>query len=139
MRAVAMIAAAAMLLVAACGDKNPNGVDPITGTYVLQSVDGHPLPYVVPGETPSDELALTAGSIVLMDGGRFTMSITMRYTAAGSSTDMTMNAGGTYRVAGASVTFTVVDPESGSSTFGATVSNGTLTVSEEGETWVFRR
>ncbi len=137
MRAVATIAAAAMLLVAACSDKGVTDPVPL-GTYVLQSVDGHALPYVVPGEG-SDELALTAGSIALMDGGRFGMSVTMRYTSAGSSADMTMNASGTFTISGSTVTFTVVDPESGSSTFNGTLSNGTLTISEEGEVWVFRR
>ncbi len=139
MRALAMVTAVATLVAAACGDKGVTDPPQIVGTYVLQSVNGHALPYVIPGETPADDFALTAGSIVLMAGGAFTMSVSMRYSNAGSSADVTMNASGTYAVSGATVTFTVVDPESGSSTFVATLSDRTLTVSEEGETWVFRR
>ncbi len=139
MRALAMIAVAATLVAAACSD-GPNDPKPtIAGTYVLQSVNGQALPYIVPGETAADEFAVTAGSIVLTNAGTFVMSESIRFTSAGSSADMTLTGSGTYTAAGGTLTFTVSDPELGSSSFVGTLSDRTLTIADEGEVWVFRR
>ncbi len=138
MRALARLLMVAAVLAAACGDKGTDPQSSIAGRYVLQTVDGAPLPAVMDETIP---LSLTAASITLTDGGQFSLSETVRLGEGSEAVDMTVTGNGTYTRSGGTITMTLAleEEEPGDNVLVATLGDRTLTVISDGKTCVFRR
>lgn len=138
MRALAMLTAVATLLAAACGDYGTDPQRSIAGTYVLQTVDGNPLPYVASADQAM-EVAITAASVTLTDAGPFSVSQTVRFGDAVNGVELSMTGSGTYTRAGATITLSLVDEEGLESTLVGTLAERALTLISDGSTYVFQR
>lgn len=106
----------------------------IEGTYNLQTVNGSPLPYTIPGTT----FQVVSGATTLGASGVFTGTTTTRTSPTAQSTTTTCT--GTWSRSGNTVTATITASSgcaAGTST--ATYSDNTLTVSSSGQTAVYRK
>ncbi len=81
-----MLVSFSALALLSCGD---DGTGPpeanVTGTYVLESVNGAPLPWRLINPSPT-RIEVTAGSLTLSDGTSCTVSLTVRTTEDGEVT-----------------------------------------------------
>jgi hypothetical protein len=105
-----MLAAAAVVGLAACGDDDGNGGvgpgdgDRIDATYDLASVDGDDVPATFPfsdGETTFD-LTFESGSVDLDDDGTFTATLTVSI----EGDDERFDSSGTYEIADGQIELT---------------------------------
>lgn len=123
---------AGLLLVAlaACGgDKTTSPDAAISGSYMLQSLNGASVPAVlVEDEEERDEL--TAGVIVLRSDRTWNITLSLRVTDLTDNSVFTipLTSGGTYTNSGSSVT--LVAP-GGLAPLNGTVSGGKLTIAGE--------
>ena len=122
----------------ACGGDS-TAPETIEGVYVLQTLDGRPLPVVfLQDETGKYEI--TAGSITLKAANAFTMQIAARQTSGTQTFTSTGSIDGTWTRSGDSVTLTTDEGES----IEGVLSGRTLKLVGEAEDlgsveWVFRR
>lgn len=136
MRRILSVAATTVFLVA-CGDSF--GIDGVSGTYDLKSVNGQELPYeeteVVDGITFT--ASITDGSVTLRSDNTWLFSITIQIAGGGTTITDTETASGTFSLEEPS---TIRFTETGENeTFVATWDGGRLTVTEDGETFVFEK
>ncbi|GBD33206.1 hypothetical protein HRbin33_02187 [bacterium HR33] len=99
-----------------------------TGTYVLKTVNGKPLPAVILEIIGTYKAEITAGSVTLNEDNTFSASITFRETEGSTVRTQTETDSGTYTISGNTITFT--SPGTGPA-FTGTLSGGTLTVTTE--------
>jgi hypothetical protein len=127
---------AALALVSACGggDDPTSPNDSFAGTYTLRTINGSNLPYTVV-QVGADKLEITDDAITLNDGGTWTESGHYRETENGVVTTTSIVDAGTYTRTGTAIT--LASPTTG--TVSGTVSGGTLTVSLEGLSAVYRK
>jgi hypothetical protein len=101
-------------------DGDGTGPGGIFGTYTLRTVNGQQVPVEIQG------IEMTAGWIRLDSDGTYTISMTVD--------GVTPDPGdGTYTVDGSTIEF------SGDINMSGTISRGTLTIVDEGNTFVFRK
>ena len=140
MRTMGIIAALATLLAVACGDGGPADPAPsISGTYVLHTIDGQALPLDLVDSESGDQMTVHSGSMTLTDAGTFTMTEAVRFSSGGSALELSLTGSGTYTRNGATLTFNMVDEEEGPTSFTATISGNTVSMVDDGVTFVFRR
>jgi hypothetical protein len=58
----------AAIVLAACGSSHTSASDERDGTYQLLSIDGHPLPYLIPHDFPTADERIRAGSRLVLSG-----------------------------------------------------------------------
>jgi hypothetical protein len=119
------------MLAFACSDSTSPDVV-IVGTWNLETVNGNPLPFTLPGTGE----VVTAEAFTIQAAGRFTITTTFRVTSGGNVTSETIPDAGAYVVSGSTVTFTY---DSDGSQDIATVSGNTFTLTDIGEVWTYRR
>jgi len=104
----------------------------VSGTYVLESVRGHPVPYAM-----SDDPAISiSGRIVaLTPHGSFTDRVELSISDQVESQRFAVERQGTFSSKGAEVTLTYTDGHASR----ATVSDGKLTLDDRGLIFVLRR
>lgn len=126
LRAPARLAAAGLLPTILFDPRGGDPTDPpdVTGTYTLRSVNGQRVPMRL-GQDEDFAYYVSAGAVELRADGRYTSSLTFRFTAGGQLQSQSEQDGGTYAVSGSSVT---LRSDGGGSTM-ATVSGGRLTSS----------
>ncbi len=124
-----------LVIAAACGsdatapEDNP---DPITvDVYTLQSVDGDPLPFLVPQGAPAI-VEVTAGSATLRSDGTCTLSETSRIDFQGNVTTDVNDLSCTWTASGSAITLTMSDQ-----TFTGSLVDSTLTVMQGEQPWVY--
>jgi hypothetical protein len=86
------------MAMAGCGDDDDDGIGPadITGTYLLRSVNGDPLPYTL-FEGGGFKSEIVSSQLVLNAGGTWTQVAQIRDTESGSAPVTTPeNSSGTY-------------------------------------------
>ena len=122
----------------ACGGDS-TGPESIEGTYTLQTINARALPVVVQQDAVA-KVEVTAGSITLGPGTRWSIGLTARTTAGTDVSTMTDTLDGTWTRSGSILTLTTDDGDSES----VVLSGRTLTL--QGETgnatfgsWVFRK
>lgn len=97
-----LVAPCAALALAACGN-NTLAPEDIVGTHALVSVDGRSLPTVV-DSTADAVTRATSGSLALEPDGRYTLSVQLEASTAGSGGGGLLNSQfsdvGEYRLAG---------------------------------------
>ena len=74
-----------------------------TGSYQLKSVNGMRVPATLL-DSAHMKMEMIGGSITLLSGGAFRMSVTSRITAQGVTTTISDSASGTYAVKGTAIT-----------------------------------
>ncbi|HYH82194.1 MAG TPA: hypothetical protein VEX86_20465 [Longimicrobium sp.] len=126
----------ALGLVVACATTRQAPTAGLGGTYALVEVDGQPLSPQTEGEPG---YILDAGSVTFASPGRFTLYV--RAHRAGTSESMERTLGGTYTVAGTTITLT---PDDSAEASGApeplTIEPGGRLVSRSsGKSLVFQR
>jgi hypothetical protein len=101
------------------------GNSSIAGTYILQTVNGAPLPYEfpVPGV---DKYEILDDKVVLNDDGSWTEVGHDRKTVKGIVTLPVLNDGGTYTISGTMLTFSSTTPGAPTARFQGTLSGNTL-------------
>ena len=124
-----------LVIVSACGsdatapEDNP---DPITvDVYTLQSVDGDPLPFLIPQGAPAI-VEVTAGSATLSSDGTCSLSETSRIDFQGNVTTDVNNQSCTWTESGSAITLTFSDH-----TFTGSLVDSTLTVMQGDQPWVY--
>ncbi len=137
-----LVTLAMLFSAGACGDDNgPTAPADITGTYPLRTINRATLPYTV-FQLGTSKYEITAGSAELNAGGTFTLSVSSRETIDGQAQPIeSYECAGTYTRSGSNVTLNVTTSDAncdpGPST--GVISGTTLTVTEEGLTFVFRK
>jgi len=124
----AMLLSLASTIVLACNDST-SPENTVTGTWTLQTVEGKPLPYTLPGTSE----VVTAESFTLLASGRFTTTTTFRVIVGGNATTESIPDSGSYVANGATVTFTYASDGSHDT---GTVNGNTMTLTGG---WVYRR
>ena len=123
-----------VLVLVACGD-GVIGPEDIAGTYTLQSVNGHTLPWVMQvGTTQSMEL--TEGSITINQNMTCSRSLKLTETDGGTVTTVTNTDGGTYTLVNGAITFTW---DSDGSTDSGSIGGSQLTITVDGDVLIFRK
>jgi hypothetical protein len=119
---------AALVTLAACGGDDSTNLRPatVTGTYILRTVNGSPLPYTTV-QLGDDKFEVMADTITLKDGGIWTGGGTIRVTQSGSVSMTTSTSTGTYSLTGTAIT---INDFTGASS--GTVERGTLSVTQGG-------
>ncbi len=123
-------------LLTACGDDGDSmgtGGTSIFGTYALQTIDGTSLPFVLI-QIGNDKIEVSAGSVRLNSDNTYSISISLRLTTAGTVTTETDTGAGTFTASGSTIQFS---PGDGSNAFTGSISGNTLTIIDEGDTFVF--
>lgn len=123
----ALVLAAVVATVAACGSDNNNGTGPmdVSGTYSLTTVDGSALPYAVPNN-PEHDIVITSATGTL--GSDHTYTIVGTGTSDGGDPQQVVADAGTYTVSGSTITFSSSTFSGASYTAAATSSTITATV-----------
>lgn len=136
MRAFMKVAAIGLFgLVAACGGSDGvNEPASIAGTYNLETIDGQSPPIVV-FDQPGIKVEIVSGNFVLAGNKTFTTNVVFRVTEDSQVSTESNSFGGTYAVAGSTVTFAYSDGDSES----ATLVGNTLTFTDGSSTVVFRK
>jgi hypothetical protein len=119
----------------ACMDGDVVGSSTVTGSYVLRTVNGSPLPYTIAG-TGTDKTEILDDAITLFQGGGYSESGHTRVTVNGQVTNTTNTESGSYSLFGTSVSLASSGaPHSRV----ATIQANTMTIVEAGRTSVFRK
>lgn len=109
------------------GTKASGGADGIAGAYVLQTVNGQPLPYTY-RTSGADTYVIMDATVTMTATGQWTEVWHERQTVAGVVTLKTFTDPGTFTITGTKITVTIVNGSSGSGTFDGTYASGTLTL-----------
>ena len=125
-------------LLIACGGSGVTAPSSIVGTWHMVTVNGKPMPFAAL-ESDSSKIEITSGELILREGGGFTETLALRFTARGKVTSDDASGSGTYTVNGSAVTLVfTVDGET--ETTAGTWSGNTLTLIDSGPTtMVFQR
>ena len=131
-----LIACLALALFAGCGGDSVTGptAESVSGTWTLQTINGAHLPFII-AQSGADKIEVTSDVITVVSGGTFTQLTQFRTTVDGVATDDATDDHGTWKLKGTALTFTFSDNTSGT----ATVSENTLTVTDEGTTLVYTK
>lgn len=126
----------AMATLVACGEgPGPNEPVTVTGSFLLSTVNGSPVPADVFG--PGGSARITGGTLRLNADGRYSIAIAARVDVGGGPSWEVDRGAGTFTTPGNTVRFG--DSGDGEGPFTATVSGNRLTLSEGGITLVFVR
>ena len=145
MRPVALTVALAVSLLTGCGDAT--GPEAIAGHYILRSINGQDLPFLIIQTLP-DKVVLTAGSVRINSDNTYRTRLTAVTTVGPPTPSETETSVGTYTLTGTSITFTEVRDvftEVGQpftevgDTFTGSITGNTLTIIDEGLTSVFQK
>ena len=122
-----------LIVLSGCGG-DATGPESVAGNYTLRTINGQNLPFVVV-QVLVDKIEVTAGSVRLNSDKTFSSSLTLATTDGGTTTSATETQTGTYALNGTAITlvFQASSPSSGS------ISGNTLTIIDEGLSWVFKK
>ena len=127
------------LVVLACGDSTspttPTKTDPLLGTWRLQTVSGHPIPYILE-QDGARKVELTGEDVMLFAAGKQTMVTFFRTTEGGNVSTESVPAPGHYTVNGTTLTLTFDADED---IYTAIVNGDTMTIDDIGLTFLYRR
>jgi hypothetical protein len=118
----------------ACGD-DVIGPEDIAGTYTLQSIDGHPLPWVILQVGNTYSMKVTAGSITINQNMTCSRSITATLTDGGTVATVTDTDVGTYTFVNGAIMLTWA---SDGSTDSGSIVGSQLTLTTDGDVLIFR-
>lgn len=127
-----------LAFVAGCGSDStgPASVT-VTGSYTLQRVNGAALPFILSQTTTSKD-EVTSGSITLNADGTFSNLFGVRSTSGATVTTTSVALIGVYQNTNAQVEFTPTTP-AGLARFNGSVSGSTLTIVQNGGSFVYGR
>ena len=119
--------------VTACGGDG-TGLENVIGTYLLETIDGDPLPWVLL-QVGDNKLEVSAGSVTLNADRTCSDSLTLETTQSGNVESDTASELCTYTTDGQAITLTYTDD---------TVSDGTiigsaLTIADDGLAFIYRK
>lgn len=130
-----LLSAALLLVAVACGDNSISGTRSVSGTYVLQSVNGASLPVVIQASNPRIELL--SDIIVLDRGNTWTESVQVRQTTStGSTSIQSSDDGGFYSLSGNTI---VLEYRDGTTDTGTISADGTIAFNSGSGSSIFRR
>lgn len=119
-----------------CIDEVTAGDSTIRGTYTLRTVNGAGLPYTK-SNVGTTKVELLEDKISLFMGGTFSQTIVTRTTVGGQASEQTATIPGTY---GAGFNNSVVITPNGGTSRTVIIENGnTMTYSEVGANYVWRK
>lgn len=109
-----------------------------TGTFILQSVNGNPLPAIIADSvTPPLRIEVLSGHLILRTDGTFEDAVEFQNTLAGTQTTNTVVCPGTYFVSGNTINFTETGTGVCTASFIGVVSDRTITTTIRGNSLVF--
>jgi hypothetical protein len=97
------LSAALVILAAACGGSGSTNPASVAGVYDLQTVNGAPLPYTVPGQSSGNITQVLRDQLTLANGAVGEHGTWRAVTSAGT-TQLAVSDTGTYSVSGSTVT-----------------------------------
>jgi len=107
----------------------------VAGTWKLETVNGAALPYIA-AQVGSDKVELMSDVITAVASGSFTQMTQIRVTESGQVSTQSIPDAGSYTLTGTAVTFTF---NSDGSTGTGSLSGNTLTVTEDGYAFVYKK
>ena len=129
----ALTVALTVNLLTGCG--GATGPEAIAGNYTLRMIDGQDLPFaIVHPNDPSITAEIIAGSVRLNNDNTFSASQTVEITESGTTTSGTVTFAGMYTLNG-----TVIALTSEGETFSGSIIGNTLTVIDDGFTFVYQK
>jgi hypothetical protein len=133
-----VLAVAAAVLLACNGDKS-TGVDSAVGVFVLQTINGSPLPFNA-GTSGGFTVEVLGDQYSFNPDGTYNEQGSVRVTQSGVATTQTIIETGTWVQSGTAVTLTIVSGTVGATgSYTAQLSGNNLTVVQEGLVGVYRR
>ena len=133
MRSV-LVLLACVVAVAACGDDGPTGSWTVPGVYDLETINGAPLPYVVP-QADGSTVEITSGRLTISTDGTFTDRVDYIRTHGTQVTPSTDTRTGDYLFSNRVLTLMYDSGGSADLTF----ANESLTRNDQGRIFVYRR
>ena len=132
MRPAALTVALAVGLLAGCG--NPTGPEAIAGNYTLRTINGQDLPFTIEAALLDGKIELAAGSLRINSDNTFSLSLTLATTEGGTTTSETETTTGSYTLNETAITLT-----SDGETVTGSITGNTLTLIDEGLTFVYQK
>ena len=132
MRPAALTVALAVGLLAGCG--NPTGPEAIAGNYTLRTINGQDLPFTIEAALLDGKIELAAGSLRINSDNTFSLSLTLATTEGGTTTSETETTTGAYTLNETAITLT-----SDGETVTGSITGNTLTLIDEGLTFVYQK
>jgi hypothetical protein len=125
----ALVLAAVVATVAACGSDSNNGTGPtdVSGTYSLTTINGNALPFTIPNTGEHTTVITSATGTLGTDG---TYTIVGVGTEDGGDPTTVVGDEGTYTVSGSTVVFT--SSAFGGASYSAAATSSTLTATVPG-------
>jgi len=118
----------------ACGGDG-TGPESVIGMYILQTIDGDPLPWVL-FQIGDDKIEVTAGSVTLNEDRTCSDSITLRSTVSEEVTTDTATDVCTYTTNSQAVTLSYPADNTVSS---GSIIGSALTITDDGIIFIFRK
>ena len=138
MRIPMLVLSLAVTALAACGGDSSTTAPTqasIAGTWNLQTVNGAALPFIA-AQTGSNKAEITGDVLTVTNSGSFTEITSERITTNGQVSNQSFADAGTYVLNGTAVSFRF---NSDGSTGTGTISGNTLTVAEDGFSYVYKK
>ena len=119
--------------VTACGGDG-TGLENVIGTYLLETADGDPLPWVL-FQVGDDKIEVTAGSVTLNADRTCSDSLTLEITEGGNVDSDPETDECTYITNGQTITLTYTD----NTVSVSTIIGSALTITDDGVAFTFRK
>jgi hypothetical protein len=132
------LATFALLVVVACGADSTSPADSFRGDYVLQTINGQSLPYTWTF-TGGNYYRLNSYRLTIIPGGSWISALDYAYTDQGAVVNRP-NGGetGTFTYTPSSGFVSLISQDQ-TTFFTGTVSGAQMTITENGDVWVFKR
>jgi hypothetical protein len=102
----ALFSLVGVLLLAACTDNNPVGVNgDASGTYTMNSVSGNSVPVTFPINVSGDTETIQGGLLTINTDGTFTQTVNFEDNISGQVTDSNIVCDGTFTQRGGTFSF----------------------------------
>ena len=129
-----LLAATLLALITACGGDSSQRPLVVPGTYLMKTINGAVLPFIIQAAAPKVELI--SDELVLATGGTFTEAALLRVTDGTTVTNERSTDTGTWTVNGTALTLKAPD---GTQITGTLTTDGALALSANGLTAVYQK
>jgi nitrogen fixation protein FixH len=131
-----LIFAAFAIAIAGCGGDSTGPIASAVGTWNLQSIDGHTLPFTLISQaSPPYQLDVVSDVFVAHSNGTYDETATIRENDNGTITTTTVPDNGTWTQNNGAVTVTASD----GSVSSAAITGNIITLNADGDVYIYKR
>ncbi len=129
------------LLLLGCSSDNSVSadIDAAVGVYVLQTIDGSPLPYNA-GNQGGVDVVIVNDQYTLKSGRTYTREGTLRLTEFGITTTQPVTESGSWTLSGGTLTLTIISSSLGQTgNYSGSLAGSSLSINEMGFLGVYKK